>query len=95
MTKKSSASGSRIVTFTRLRQIVSRTPAALLPKKQKSKKPVYLILRKYININLELMSLLDKTPTTKIEKWLNRIILLGLLAWETIQKVIEIIKNAG
>jgi len=41
------------------------------------------------------MSLLDKTPTTKIEKWLNRIILLGLLAWETIQKVIEIIKNAG
>lgn len=93
MKQKDTASGSRIAIFTRLRRIITRTPAAWQPKKQKSKKLALVTFRKYININLEIMALTDREPITKLEKWLNRIVLLGLLVWETIQKVIDIIKD--
>ena len=34
-----------------------------------------------------------KEPVTKLEKWWNRIVIIGLLVWETIQKIIETIKD--
>jgi hypothetical protein len=31
------------------------------------------------------MSLLEKEPTTKLEKWLNRIVTIAIAAWQLIQ----------
>jgi len=75
-----------------LRQIVSKKPKYQRIKKLKQKKPLSLVLRKTLNIKINLiMSVLDKVPISKFEKWLTRIIAIALAAWEAIRNIVEII----
>jgi len=41
------------------------------------------------------MSVLQKVPITKLEKWLTRIIAIALAAWEAIKKIIDLIGNGS
>lgn len=41
------------------------------------------------------MSVLEKVPITKLEKWLNRIITIALAVWETVKQIIDLVKDSA
>lgn len=67
-----------------LRLSVSWTLRKSGTRKQRRKKPFLFIVLKLINI-LSNMALTDKEPTTKIEKWLLRLGVIGTAIWQLIQ----------
>lgn len=73
-----------------LRRLITKRPDVLQERKR-SKKKLSLFLLKRIELNIMLdMKLLEKTPITNIEKWLNRIVTIALAVFEIVK---ELIKN--
>lgn len=79
-----------------LRQIVLTKPNYQRIKRQKKKRLLSFALRKSLNLKINLtMSVLQKVPITKLEKWITRIIAIALAAWEAIKTIIELIGSGA
>ena len=60
-----------------------------MPKRAAVKLFLFLLLKvSYKPIKTILMSLLEKEPNTKLEKWLTRIAIIAVAIWELIQQLI-------
>jgi hypothetical protein len=57
----------------------------MLIKKPENKRQLFEALRKSINLINQIMSILEKEPITKLEKWINRIVTAAIAIWQAVQ----------